>query len=135
MSQDLPPGRELDALIAEKVMGRKREWRGRGWPSPNETLELEWMWVGSGQGMEQKTSPYSTDIAAAWEIVDEIGPVWRGFQFIIQWTEHSWREQCWEAGWYESGNEGPEGRATAVAATVPHAISLAALKVIELRNP
>lgn len=48
-------GRELDALIAEKVMGWTR--KGEGWCPPG--WESTFM-----------LSAYSTDIAAAWQVVE-----------------------------------------------------------------
>jgi hypothetical protein len=48
---NMPAGRELDALIAERVMGLKVDRRNDGTPH-----YLTW-------------TPYSTDMSAAWEIV------------------------------------------------------------------
>jgi len=52
----MEPGRELDALVAEKVMG---------WTHYRE----EW-----GGVVPDSISHYSTDISAAWEVVEKMGP-------------------------------------------------------------
>lgn len=96
---DFKAGRALDALVAEKVMGHR--------PGVN------------------SVHAYSTEIAAAWMVVEKIGN-WHEFTFaVIKGVVQ------WEAGWYESGCEGLEQRASAVADTPPLAICLAALKTVE----
>ena len=49
------PGKELDALVAERVMG----------------LGLEF--IGPVTGFNYGALPYSTDISAAWEVVEKLG--------------------------------------------------------------
>jgi hypothetical protein len=83
MSDDLPAGRELDALIAEKVMGYR--WLTKWMGEPGEYLESPdgflagWRRSDGGitghlDGVAKNTvlRPYSTDIAAAWEVVEKI---------------------------------------------------------------
>jgi hypothetical protein len=53
----MPAGRELNALVAEKVMGQA--WQG-GNPVPN--YDGRWPWP----------PPYSTDIAAAFEVAEAV---------------------------------------------------------------
>lgn len=64
-------GRELDALVAEKVMG----WTEVR-PCPDEDMreygEDLWGRPPGGPLNSQNVSAYSTDIAAAWEVVDNI---------------------------------------------------------------
>jgi hypothetical protein len=59
-------GRKLDALVAEAVMGiypLKDPFGGTRWPcSDHQRL---------GDGFSTDPPPYSTDIAAAWEVVDK----------------------------------------------------------------
>lgn len=70
MSQpELAAGRELDALVAERVMG----WRSIGSDGistfgdpPNDPLDLS----GTGDG-HFHVPRYSTDISAAWEVVEK----------------------------------------------------------------
>lgn len=58
---NMPAGREMDALIAERVMGRD-VLLGSDWyfPSPY------------GFGGHKSVPHYSTDIGNAWEVVDEM---------------------------------------------------------------
>jgi len=82
----MPAGPELDVLVAEKVMGWKR---GRGWfDSPTNALGDRWFDAegnrlgddhatpeghggGDSEYPDQVWSP-STDIAAAWEVVEKL---------------------------------------------------------------
>lgn len=69
----MKPGRELDALVAEKVMGYAIGDGQGGWivqkviiHRPDDgTAE----WLRNGQ---QQLPHYSTDISAAWEVVDKL---------------------------------------------------------------
>lgn len=58
-------GREMDALIAEKVIGWTRKYVSEHdtqvWDSPNESVYLE-----------NAIPHYSTDISAAWEVVEKM---------------------------------------------------------------
>jgi hypothetical protein len=93
-------GPELDALVAEKVMGLPEEiWQDR----------------------DQMTSfPYSTDIAAAWAVVEKVG------NFTIWQYEGEW--QCFLGGGIKNKS---------YAATAPLAICLAALKAtgVDVEQP
>lgn len=118
-------GRELDALIAEKVMGwsYKPYYNGGG------------EWVKDGRkvafgGFDGGSLPrYSTDIAAAWLVVEKMGN-WHGFDFLVQMLQPR-GSNTYEAGWYEQDYDGFQPRATGDADTVPLAICLAALKTID----
>jgi hypothetical protein len=56
----MEPGRELDALVAEKVMGLKSI-------APNSAMDGEYpVWIPA----------YSIDIAAAWQVVERMGRTW-----------------------------------------------------------
>lgn len=87
----MKPGRELDALVAEKVLGSERI----GWAP-------------------------STDIAAAWELVEKLKDILKG-EFCLsfvnsEWTVYrDWHTDSEPLGW---------------AQTAPHAICLAALNVV-----
>lgn len=80
----MSPGRELDALIAEKVMGWKRgtarvenyaapseeiaHREATGWIDPSGAFhEIVW-----GTGLCPGLPAYSTAIAAAWEVVEKL---------------------------------------------------------------
>lgn len=59
---EMPAGREMDALVAEKVMGIKRGDR------PGEWLNELGNWLCDTEDIP----PYSTSISAAWEVVDKM---------------------------------------------------------------
>lgn len=98
----MEPGLELDALIAEKVMGS---------PSPSEPgidqAEYE-------RRRKRWHPAYSTDIAAAWEVFEKLGDA------MIERDETTERVH-WKVvvGGIETFGE-----------TAPHAICLAALKTV-----
>jgi len=100
----MKPGRELDALIAERVMG------GRKIDDPGKPFGLG------------GAPHYSTDIAAAWEVVERLCELWPE-------TTISHDKPINE--WFVSSE--PEIGPTTVGAsgdTAPHAIALAALKAV-----
>ena len=110
MNCDLKAGRELDALVAEKVMGIKL-CRCYG-QKPNEHNS-------SARCFDCKcinsSMAYSTDIAAAWEVVEKLA-AYNPSKFLI--------EKC--GAWlvrFDDGTFTP-------GETAPHAICLAALKAV-----
>lgn len=113
------PGRELDALVAEKVMGLKprNEFEGNTVVPPHYTVYL--------RGNTVYMPRYSTDIAAAWEVVEkmkEMGCVdiqaLHGAHYQVQIDRYDGKS--WETAFVES-TQGD---------TAPHAISLVALKAV-----
>ena len=62
---EMPAGQEMDALIAEKVMGWKRRKRGGGWLKHGRATESICPECGEGQFHP------SRDIAAAWKVVEK----------------------------------------------------------------
>jgi hypothetical protein len=115
MSDEKKPGREIDVLIAEKVMGiTEAKW-----------CEQCWVEIFDCQCRQGKHGPlpYSTDIAAAWEVLEKVRPshgeVWIGRSD----TETTMRWKCsiqHDTSTYE-----------AIADTAPLAICLAALKAVD----
>jgi hypothetical protein len=98
-------GRELDALVAEKVMGIKDVRITKG-------LGPVYDFTGT-QGMPRKTVPhYSTDIAAAWDVINQ-------HHFAINLHRVG-------AAWYVK----LDGEFEAAGESAPHAICLAALKAV-----
>ena len=65
---ELPAGRELDALIAEKVMGRVVTHPEQSSPG----YLLEWSGDAYEVGGARTLPSYSTDIADAWEVVAKL---------------------------------------------------------------
>jgi len=62
----LPAGRELDALVVEKVMG----YRHHPW---TQTIPEHWCRLPTGETCLFADLPhYSTSIAAAWEVVERL---------------------------------------------------------------
>lgn len=65
----LVAGRELDALLAEKVMGWKPSKDGRYWDGPDASRHREdGPWLDAGESV---WSP-SQDIVAAWEVLEKV---------------------------------------------------------------
>lgn len=123
--------RELDALVAEKVMGLPvlGEHHGEGdYVFQNGVGDL----VGY-----QSVPHYSTSIAAAMEIVSKMGR-WHGFDFVAMFIEDLWdksKPPSWEAGWYEQSHDGYEARTAANSDVLAKAICLAALKAVGVEVP
>lgn len=136
---DLKAGRELDALVAEKVMGwvlvdaiiRQSMGLVLG---PKEFIETKIIALTPPGKKEVESVPnYSTDIAAAWEIVLEYQNRSLRFQLVPLANEEG------EPGWqveilkFEPTNEFTpwvETAGFAQANTAPLAICLAALKAL-----
>jgi hypothetical protein len=117
-----PPkaGRELDALVAEKVMGADPSTVH--WHLSNATFLVDGKWVDV-----PPVPHYSTDIAAAWEVVEKMS------------QKYHWRIQSpfdvgdeWYAGLTPRSVTGWNGRPDhyAGAPSAPLAICLAALKAV-----
>ena len=131
-------GRELDALIAEKVMGWSSQADGLYWDAGNHRTRLV---LGSIIAKKRKEMGLenaqdfvfapSTNIADAWMVVEKLGR-WRGFDFMLVMPdpEQTFHLHTYEAGWYEATNDGPERRVVGDADTAPLAICLAALKAV-----
>lgn len=117
-------GRELDALVAEKVMGQTPEWRekmrGHCMCGRCETCSIcSW------------PLPYSTNIAAAWEVVEHWSKRTRYLFFLVQIAPTQLTKGAYRAGWgytEDFSKEDTAAGAEAIAPTAPHAICLAALK-------
>jgi hypothetical protein len=117
----MKPGRELDALIAEKVMGLFTN----GEPDFGYTYET--------------IPPYSTDIAAAWEVVEKMvsrmgygdlhflweGPIFKPEDKYLTAEGYPLGTTCWYIRLENAGR-----RHIICAPTAPHAICLAALRAL-----
>jgi hypothetical protein len=105
----MSPGRELDALVAEKVMGVSTEIVERG-------LSYEESKCITVRACSSRFLPhYSTNIAAAWEVVSEMAD--KGYLYALSPGVCNFcllGTNTWTRG---------EGSA-------PHAICLAALKAV-----
>ncbi len=85
---EIGAGREMDALIAERVMKiAPRAW-DEGTLCPKCGDEMRWCGERSRctTCVEWRYSPYreySTDIVAAWRVVEKLGEL--GFDVVIEW--------------------------------------------------
>jgi len=121
------PGPELDALVAEKVMGWSVSedgtvWRDESLKYPDRLPLLEW-------------HP-STQIGDAWQVVEKVKETTGGALMIISRAKDAlvaWAP--FDAQWEETSRNPMTMRVLlssyVEAPTVPHAICLAALKAVE----
>ena len=131
----MTPGRELDALVAEKVMGLTHEA-----PVCNGYSCLEEMHdSGCSVGMANFHYPahYSTDISAAWQVVEKmrgaskIGKIPCDLVVWVGSANAKWFCEIFDlspTGYV--GYDGPLIEAKCEGITAPHAICLAALKAV-----
>lgn len=121
----MSPERELNALIAEKVFG---------WSGPAEVLGLH-LYMDDPEGNSGEVPEYSTDIAAAWEVVERVSAGLNKFarEFWIQrenvgkFPEFEWSYSAC----FQKDHSDHSCAYHATAETAPHAICLAALKTLE----
>lgn len=113
----MKPGRELDILVAEKVMGismapvhRKASY-GIAPGAINYAQDHIY---------HPEQEPYSSDIAAAWEVVEKIRK--RNFPLTLNHQGKNW----WEAIFWDETDDRWKGEGS----SAPHAICLAALKAV-----
>lgn len=109
----MKPGRELDALVAEKVMGL----------TSSEVEIHRQFWL---DGCFSNLPHYSTDIAAAWEVVEKLTSK-KQPHFQLSLCDSYTENPKWCA---EFDLDRPFKRVIAKAETAPHAICLAALKAV-----
>lgn len=137
------PGRELDALIAEKVMGYTKKLVP-AYSLPNIDIpearfprQDSWLYINAGgypdyfeghvndmfsdasRGIRQTLTsvpPYSTDISAAWEVVEKLSE--QGIFLRLSSISGAGKWRCYMLGM------------TPYVDTAPHAICLAALRAV-----
>lgn len=118
MEITMKPGKELDALIAENVMGLPvLDYNNYG------TITVSYENDENRQAVWVDLPKYSTDITAAWEVAEKLAE--KGFYYEIQqaWSQEN-TKRC-----RVYLNDG-EARYIAIGDTAPHAICLAALKAL-----
>lgn len=119
----MTPGRELDALVSEKVMGIPVTKEGdRYWPPARPGANFS----------THEIPEYSTNLAAAWLVVEHMHslpkPVLQLAAPQQDYSNEKWRAEFSRKWW----NEGVSPYQFACEAeTVPHVICLAALKWFE----
>lgn len=123
MAVNLPPGKELDIEVAKRVMGEDvspvmipMKYKVTGRASGSDKVHDHGT-IGMETSMRY-IKPYSTDISAAWEIVEKLSPSEDEFRLSRFHNEEWYCTFAYFKGWEEIG------------ATAPHAICLAALKAV-----
>lgn len=109
----MEPERELDSEIAEKVFGCHPVNDGDYLCQCSDSSP-------HGQPGLENIHEYSTDISAAWEVVEKTNDT-----FSLE-NKHEWECDRFD------GFKACFGGACAIAETAPHAICLAALKAVEV---
>lgn len=139
----MKPGPELDALVAEKVMGVEVVFG-----KPSGTVICSGVWNNielCDDGYMMCKHPtyngymevnfgrnqYSTDISAAMEIPEKLN--WKDFYLSRHTNNRTKRKKWWSCSNYEEEPynehyEEPQDAVDAIGETAPHAICLAALK-------
>lgn len=123
----MQPGRKLDAVIAEKVMEYKR-WKTPYGVESDVLIHLDWYRADGQNGIIQNKAlfdlltqipRFSTDIAAAWEVVEKL-------------REKHWyfKLYCHHGEWavlldHQTASDEMKGL------TAPHGICMAALRAVE----
>lgn len=127
----IKPSREFDALVAEKVMRLEvKSYESLKGADIREKFGTFWTPIrdnnyGTPYQQWQPVQPYSTDIAAAWEVVEVIVNMRRqDFKLLYAKLPPPQNDR---KGWRAIFTTG-QGTREAIAPTVPHAICLAALK-------
>ena len=125
-------GRELDALVAEKVMEQSVTWFGLGEDKSlmfSDTIdrneerrrrgEMLWGYPGGGDVPE-----YSTNMTAAWEVVDRM----RADAWFVDLEDSS--SLTYGPWWCQFARSRYTAKGESTGQTAPHAICLAALKAL-----
>jgi len=122
---DMPAGREMDALIAEKIFGKVKCQAKCHNPGVRAWLDGRYCYALPGSPQDgAELLLYSHDISAAWEVVEKMGMIMDLFyrpDVIPKWAGNKWycKFECHDRQGYSS------------AETLPLAICRAALKTIE----
>ena len=133
MTESMKAGPELDKLVAEKVMGWVLTQDGPGegaWEDDYSADYGRWMpsdSPGAGPHAWETVPSYSTNIAAAWEVVEKVSELSDGHFTLMKFTTH------YRAGFqtpvpYDSDDRFEHW---SVADTAPLAICRAALAAVE----
>ena len=133
----MKPGRELDALVAEKVMGyvigNDPHFEGAG---PKIVSGPHWITEDGTEPTWQRENEwpitclfYSTDIAAAWEVVEKLCNWDADDNMLTLKGQAGDPKNADDPGhWWKAEISGTSGKFMGEADTVPEAICLAALK-------
>jgi hypothetical protein len=128
---ELEAGSELDALVAERVMGWRRT-------SDSSRDVVWWIWI-LPNGVEiayDDLPPFSTRVDMAWCAVDQIRNKQLADKFYIAWRQDGFIDGEWDArfGYFDTDyTEWPQGFADTPALAICRAAlkCLTALKAVE----
>lgn len=132
MSEQLPPGRELDALVAQKVMGldvQKDQVTKTGGIFAKKESDDPWEYFLGASG--ELVPPYSTDQSAAWSVVEHLRKThWRDCFALYSPSDEcdKWFAR-FDKKWHGYGG-GIEVYDANYGVSAPHAICQAALEVV-----
>jgi hypothetical protein len=121
-------GPELDALVAERVMG---------WTIYSNDRKYQQGWSEHSEGTPMDIPSYSTDIAAAWEVVERVNfldKYSRDFLLQRECIDVDPYRWVWFA-WFRKDGVDENVDTSARCETAPHAICLAALKAVTQSDP
>jgi hypothetical protein len=128
--ENMPASREIDALVAEFIMGEKKPIYLHSHPIVTQTkysINMSWYCLPEyekGDVCEWIPKPYSTDIAAAWEVVETFDrKSWD--VSVSSLTDND--DEVWEVFFAEYFEDGVGRIGKASAETAPLAICRAAL--------
>lgn len=121
MTPEMQAGRELDALVAEKIMGYDVKWL------PTALSDSQPHYANSDEGSGWLyCRHYSTDIAAAWLVVERMQCIDdRGW-----WPQVTWLQDFDGVNKWQASMHAPPRVWSAMADTAPLAICLAALAAL-----
>jgi hypothetical protein len=133
----MSPGRELDALVAERVMG----WRFHGKFTEDPNLNCD-RWAVDPDGHERfywEVPDYSTKIAAAWAVVEKITSEHWIAMDICQRPKQADAGEAWTHGnkacvTITHGGQSPFSDHPVYGESAAHAICLKALKLFAPRE-
>lgn len=124
---ELPPGRELDTLVAERVMGwTVNRADGRHWHTVGPTGRERGILIGCDCCADKYDRAFtpSQDIRDAWEVVEKLTTTTK------QWFRFEQSSVTYCATFETSGTGECDGEWTSEAETAPLAICRAALKAV-----
>lgn len=146
--EEMKPGRELDALIAEKVMGLNVQSSpetsgGDGSPGNRMLIGSKPVYYDEPRGsivrgFGKDIPPYSTSIAAAWEVVEKLDLFSKFYLHKIPKGEWAGMNGYYKIQSYEMDKMGSLGEWShftfAEGETAPHAICKAALAAVGVKD-
>lgn len=114
-------GRTLDKIVHEKVMGE----------ALIATALHDHPWLADGTLLNVTVPHYSTNIGAAWQLVEQLTQPGREPQELYFKMTHAWGDDYGTWAYFDwKGTSDGHPLYGANAPTVPHAICLAALKAV-----